>query len=166
MVNEKAIEDCKLITVNGYKVTFLWKTNVRETFTKRERIQKGERYTYSATENTKKHVNLLSFRFGNAFASGKDLILSTCKAKPVLPGGAKTRKCGTERLENQPVTVRHSRQHRCWGSSLYLFQNSRKIVGLYAAKYSVSSADGFRTWKILRGWPRRRTGVLRVTEML
>jgi len=45
---------------------------------------------YSATENIKKHVTLLSFRFGIAFTRGKDLILSTCKANPVLPGGAKT----------------------------------------------------------------------------
>jgi hypothetical protein len=165
VVNENAIEESKLIAVNVYRVTFLWKTNVRDTFTKKERIHKGARCMSSATENIKKHIHFLSFRFGNAFARGKDWIFLTFMAKPVLPGGAKSRMCGTERLENPPVTIRYSRQHRCWGSSLCIFHISCKIAGLYPVKYSVSSADGFGTWKVLRGWPRRGTGVLRVIEM-
>lgn len=67
----------------------------------------------SATENIKKHITLLSFSFGNAFARGKDSIPLTCMAQTVLSGGTKSRMCGTERLENPPVTVRYSRQHRC-----------------------------------------------------
>jgi hypothetical protein len=67
----------------------------------------------NATENIKKHITLLGFSFGNAFARGKDLISLTCMAQPALSGGAKSRMCGTERLENPPVTVRYSRQHRC-----------------------------------------------------
>jgi len=120
-----------------------------------------------AQETTSRNtLTLLSCRFGHEFARGKDLIFSTCKAQPVLSGGAKSRKCGTERLENPPVTVKYSRQHRCWGSDLNLFHISCKIVGLYAVKYSVSSADGFGTWNVLRGWPQRGTGILRVTEKL
>jgi len=159
VVNENAIEECKL-------VTFLWKTNVRDKFRKKERIHEWANYMSSATANIKKHITLLSFRFGNAFARGKDLIFSTCKAQPVLRTEAKSRMCGTEHLKNPPVTGRNSRQHRCWGSSLYLLHISCKIVGLYAAKYCISSAGGFGTWKVLRGWPRRGTGVLHVIEML
>jgi hypothetical protein len=166
VVNENAIEERELITVNVYKVTFLWKANVKDTFSKKERIHKGARYMSSATENIKRHITVLGFGFGNAFARRKDLIFLTCMAEPVILRGAKSRMCGTERLENPPVTVRYSRQHRCWGSSLYLFHISCKTVGLYAVKYSVSSAYGFGTWKVLRGWQRRGKEVLRVIETL
>jgi len=87
---------------------------VRDIFIKKERIHEGASYMSSATENPpKKHITLLSFRFGNAFARGKDLIFSTCKAQPVLPTGTKSRMFGTEHLKDPPVTGRYSRRHRC-----------------------------------------------------
>jgi hypothetical protein len=105
----------------------------------------------SATQNIKKHVTLLTFGTGNAVARVKDLIFLICKAQPALSGGAKSRTRDTERLENPQLTARCVRQHRCWVTCLYLFHMSCKIVGLYVVKHTVSSADGFGTWKALQG---------------
>jgi len=167
VVNENTVEECKLVTIKCVQSYIFVKKLMWGAHSQRKRKFTRERVICPVQKKTsRKHITLLSFRFGNAFARGKDLIFSTCKAQPVLPARAKSRMGGTERLKNPPVTGRYSRQHRCWGSSLYLFHISCKIVGLYAVKYSVSSADGLGTWKAFRGWPLRGTGVMRVIGML
>jgi hypothetical protein len=76
-VNKNEIEECKINQGKCVRSYIFVKTNVRDTFIKKERI-------HSTRENIKKHIILFGFRFGIEFARVKGLIFLTCKAQPVL----------------------------------------------------------------------------------
>jgi hypothetical protein len=86
--------------VNVYKVTFLSKTNVKDTFTKKEIIHKRVKYVSSATENIKGIRFSFKLQVWLCFARVKDLVFLTCKAKSLPSRRAKSRMCGPERLLN------------------------------------------------------------------
>jgi len=63
VINENTVEERKLVTVKCvHSYIFVKKTNVRDTFTKKERIHKGASYMSSAKENIKKTHNSLKLQ--------------------------------------------------------------------------------------------------------